>query len=307
MASSLINILLIGHSLIGTTMPLMLQDVVGARHAGDKVNFQIINGAPLVWNWDHSAEAQGVDARAVLPGGDVDVVVMTEAVPLLSHTTWSASGENAFKFYDLAVTANPDARVYLFETWHSLNSGTGVRIENNGNDDIPWRVRIDQDLPLWESIVDFVNDERAPGQPEMLIVPGGQAMALLHDEIADGTVPGTKRLNDVFGDDIHPNDIGAYFIAMVQYATIYGESPVGLPTSLRNEWGQVFFTAQPDLAERLQEIAWEAVRSYPRSGVASDGRRSERASPTALASRDPVVVEPAHFKNNGATMHGELQ
>lgn len=71
---------------------------------------RIDNGAPLVWNWDHSAKAQGADARALLPSGDIDVVVMTEAMPLFSHMTWSASGENTFKFYDLAVTANPDAR-----------------------------------------------------------------------------------------------------------------------------------------------------------------------------------------------------
>lgn len=286
MASSLINILLIGHSLIGTTMPLMLQDVAEARHPGSKVSFQVINGAPLVWNWDHSAEAQGVDARAVLPDGNFDVVVMTEGMPLINNTTWNASGENAFKFYDLAVTANPDARVYLYETWHSLNSGTGVPIEHDNNGDTPWRVRIDEELPRWEGIVDFVNDERAPGQPEMFIVPGGQAMGRLHDEIAKGTVPGLQRINDAFDDDIHPNHIGTYFVAMVQYATIYGESPVGLATSLQNEWGQVFFVIEPDLAVRLQEIAWEAVQSYPRSGIASDGRRSERISSTALAWSD---------------------
>lgn len=85
MASSLIDILLIGHSLIGTTMPVMLQDIVKAGHAGDKVNYQVINGAPLRWNWEHSVQAQGVDARAVLPAGDIDVVVMTEAIPLVNH------------------------------------------------------------------------------------------------------------------------------------------------------------------------------------------------------------------------------
>lgn len=298
MSFSLLNVLLIGHSLINTTMPVMIQDLVDHSHPGSKISYQVINGASLAANWEHSAKAQGVDSQTVLPAGDVDVVVMTEALPLLNHKTWSGSDEHALKFYELAVRSNPAARVYLFETWHSLNSGTGVPVEHDANDDVPWRARIDQDRAMWEGIVDFVNENRAPGQPEMLIVPGGQAMGLLHDEIEKGTVAGLERVNDVFGDDIHPNDIGTYFMALVQYATIYAETPVGLPTRLQNEWDQVIVNVEPELAKRFQEIAWEAVQSYPRSGVLGD-TRSERTSPTMLAARF-APADPFGRNANGA-------
>jgi hypothetical protein len=59
-------------------------------------------------------------------------------------------------------------------------------------------------------------------------------------------------------DDIHPTATGIYFSALVHFATLFGQSPVGLPAPS--------FLGQP-LAETLQCIAWETVVSYERSGV----------------------------------------
>ena len=102
-------VLFIGHSLVNHTLPWMLEFVVASQGGGRHVEEQIINGAPLAWSWDHSAEAEGgVDARAILPRGGVDVVVMTEAVPLVNHTTWSESNRYALAFYRLATDANPE-------------------------------------------------------------------------------------------------------------------------------------------------------------------------------------------------------
>ena len=44
------DVLFIGHSLVGTEIPEMLADAVRARGGTGKVTFQVINGAPLVWN-----------------------------------------------------------------------------------------------------------------------------------------------------------------------------------------------------------------------------------------------------------------
>ena len=54
------EVLFIGHSLIGTEIPRMLADVVQSRGGEGKETYQVINGAPLVWNWEHSAEAEGL-------------------------------------------------------------------------------------------------------------------------------------------------------------------------------------------------------------------------------------------------------
>lgn len=263
MIHRLLEILFVGHSLIGVTMPALLDEAIANRHQGVSVSAQIINGAPLRWNWEHSSEAQGVDARQVLPRGKTDVLVITEAVPLRGHATSGDSNENAYAFYDLAVSSNPDTRVYMFETWHSLKSGTGVDVEYDDDDQIPWRERLDTELSRWEGIVDYVNAKRSPDQPEMLVIPGGQAMARLSDAIAAKTVPGITDISQVYSDDIHLNFLGNYYIAMVHYAAIFQESPVGLRVS------QKFLNTgtSAGLETRLQELAWETVTTYPRSGV----------------------------------------
>lgn len=175
------DVLFIGHSLVGVEMPAMVKDLVAGQGGDGSVSFQVINGAPLVWNWRNSASAQGVDARAVLPQGDTEVVVMTEALPLANHVTWNGSAEHARNFYDLAVASNPGARVFLYETWHSLDSGTGVDVPYDNGDAVPWRHRIDRDLAAWQGIADAVNAGRPAGAAEMELIPAGQAMARLHD------------------------------------------------------------------------------------------------------------------------------
>lgn len=277
----ILEILLIGHSLVGTTMPPMLDTVIQARHGTGQVQAQVINGAPLRFNWDHPESAQGVDARAALAQGGHGTVVMTEAIPLVNHTTWNDTHGYATLWYDLAISANPQAQVFLYETWHDLRSGTGAEVEWDDNAHIPWRERLDLDLPQWQGIVDHVNDRRAPGDPAMRLLPAGQAMARLHDEIAAGTVPGLDGIEDVFHDTIHPNDIGSYFVVMVKYAAITGESPVGLPRITRNRYGGTFEAPAPELAERLQHIAWTVVQEFERSRRAEAPADARQATVTA--------------------------
>ncbi len=91
----------------------------------------------------------------------------------------------------------------------------------------------------------------------MLVIPAGQALARLHDEIEQGDVPGVTDIRAFFLDDIHVNDTGAYFVSLAHYATLYGRSPVGLPHQIPDG------DAVPaELARKLQEIAWEAVADY---------------------------------------------
>lgn len=61
------SVLFVGHSLVNTTMPGMVDQLLDSGAAPHStVYHQVINGAPLSWNWEHSAEAQGTDGRALL-------------------------------------------------------------------------------------------------------------------------------------------------------------------------------------------------------------------------------------------------
>ena len=111
------DVLFVGHSLVGQTMPRMLDALFPASML---VRAQVINGSPLIYNWGNGAGAEGVNARAVLPSGAFGTLVLTEAIPLATHLQWSNTHGIARAYAGLAWAANPSARVMIYETWHEI-------------------------------------------------------------------------------------------------------------------------------------------------------------------------------------------
>ncbi|MBX3272395.1 MAG: hypothetical protein KF729_19200 [Sandaracinaceae bacterium] len=270
------RVFLIGHSLINHHMPAMLHALAQAAGLDYDFQTQIINGAPLRWNWDHSASGEGRharpgDARAELPSGRFDVVVMTEGIPLDADTV--RAGGN---FYQLAVQSNPSTRTFLFETWHAHEWDELYAVYNMyepdpalhlpGRGAYEWRAVLDDMRPAWIARVDGINAAH-PGHVPMHVVPGGPAMGRLVDEIEAGRVPGLGSRRDLFSDEIHLNDLGNYFVALVHFSAIFRRSPEGLTPDLRDEWGGRY--ARPTEAQEaiFQRVAWEHVSRDPRAGV----------------------------------------
>lgn len=263
----LADILFIGHSLIGPTLPGMVERAAAAQGIRLQADMQIINGAPLRWNWESSHTAEGVDGVAMMPVKGYDHVVITEAIPLANHVEWSDTHGFARRFHDLAMQSNPQAQVWIYETWHSLDSGTGRPVPHDSLGDQPWRDRLDADWPSWSGIA------TAAG-PGARVIPAGQAMARMADEIARGTVPGLADIGDLFSDDIHLNDRGLYFVAMVMHAAITGQDPQGLPPRLVRMW-QTRATVTEPMALRMQQIAWDVVQDR----LASASAEASKAAP----------------------------
>lgn len=268
LVSLLAKILFVGHSLVGPTLPDLVE--AGLQHMGEPalVQAQVINGAPLAYLWDHSAEAEGVDGRAVLAAGGITDLVLTEAIPLAGQVQWNDSKGLVARWADAARAGNPEVRVWLYESWHSLASGSGAEVPDDPGAGVAWRQRLRDDLPLWQQIA----GDRAR------LIPAGQAMGHLADEIAAGRVPGLSDISEIFADDIHPNGKGLYFLAMVHLAAITGRSPEGLPARLMRTWPSRDAVITDDQAAAFQRIAWEAVSAY----------RAAEAAPAP----EPVV-EPA--------------
>jgi len=296
LAAAIGAILFVGHSLFGFVIPAMLEEALRRAGTPARVEAQITNGAPLSWNWEHSAEAQGVDARAALPTGDYGTVILTEAQPLHAQIRWNDTAGNARRFYDLAVGANPAAQVFLHETWPSLNSGTATPIEGDDRGAIPWRERLDLEHPEWQGIVAAVNAARAEGRPPMRLIPAGRAMALAHDAIARGEVPGVGTIADLFIDDIHTNDLGNYLVTMVIYAAVTGADPAGLPAKLVRTWSTRQRIVTPALARAFQGIAWQAVAAEAAAAAAAatggDGTLPAAATPASDSAAGPPATAP---------------
>jgi hypothetical protein len=120
--------------------------------------------------------------------------------------------------------------------------------------------------PTWETVhdqmvADFPNNN-------VHIIPAALGIENMRAAIAAGDVPGITALSDLFVDQIHLETIGRYFIACICYACLYKRSPVGLTNYAATEFS-VPYTGMPtaEQAAVFQQIAWDTVTSYSRSGV----------------------------------------
>ncbi len=273
----------IGHSLMNTTIPPWVQYVSESAGHENEYGYQIVPGAPLKFNWQNDGEQsfQDIGYSEAFGTGTYTDVVMTEALPLINHLTWSDPYGYAAKFDSLAKAGNPDVQTYMFESWHCINSGTSGGCEGDENNE-PWKERILSDLANWESIVDSAN-ENSVGKP-MVVIPGGQAMAALYDSLAAGVVPLRTTHDEFFADDIHPNGDGWYLITMLYYSVFYHTNPAGLPVTLLNQWGGVDHEIDPALAAKLQEIAWHTACNYAPLNIDCSGTPNQTSSNAAVDS-----------------------
>lgn len=284
------SVVMVGHSLFGPDNPQMLQQLLAKQPGATApvtVEAQIINGAPLSYNWQHAKSAEGINARQRLTA-PVDAVIVTEAIPLANHLKWSNSEEAVTQFYELARSANPDVQFYLQETWHSLNSGTGTEVPFDEGAATPWRQRLEQDLPRWQALVDDVN---AATGGTVRLLPAGQAMARLDDAITAGTLPGLQSISQVFSDDIHPNALGFYYLSLVQYAVLTGQDPRGLPHRLQDRWRQGYTAPSEALARQLQRLAWAAAGGSDTASAALPGEPAPLPMEPELAQLNSPVPE----------------
>ncbi|PCJ47235.1 MAG: hypothetical protein COA74_11875 [Gammaproteobacteria bacterium] len=266
-----LNVYHLGHSLVGRTMPSMLQQLAGSDH-----NFrsQLGWGTTLKAHWDPELEINGFEVEnahenyqnvfEAIKETKYDVFVLTEMVEIKSAIKYFNSAQYLQKFVEEIVKYNPDARVYLYETWHEVTDKGG------------WITRLDQDFnKYWlDKIVDraHINME---GNNTIYLIPVGQVMSAFFKEIERlGGVEGISSPEDIFSrnadgglDPIHVNDIGAYLVALVHYAVLYQTSPEGLPYQLKNEAGNNALAPSKQAAQLMQEITWRVVSENYRTGL----------------------------------------
>jgi hypothetical protein len=257
----------LGHSLVGRDMPAMLAQMVPGHDYASQLGW----GATMKGHWDgdvpgfkeENAHPRFEAADKALATGRFDALVVTEMVEIKDAIAYFDSAEYLARWAKLARGANPDIRIYLYETWHNLDDPAG------------WLDRIDTDLGLyWEgTILRQAMADDAVGTVH--VIPGGQVMAAMVREIDAGRVPGLTRREDLFaiGDDgkqdtIHLNDKGTYLIALTHYAVLYGKSPVGLPHRLLHADGTPADAPTPEAARIMQDVVWRVVTGYRPTGVA---------------------------------------
>ncbi len=263
----------LGHSLVGRDMPAMLEQLAhAAGYAGHSHSSQLGWGASLRQHWEPDEPVPGFDtenahpnhrpSREELAAGRIDALVLTEMVEIRDAIRYHDSARYLALWAQAARAANPDARVYLYETWHRLDDPQG------------WAARVAADLPRhWEG--DILRAALGhEGSGDIRIIPGGQALAAVIAAAETGQIDGLSGAEDFFArtpegtvDPIHLGDLGAYVIAATHFASLYHASPEGLPHRLLRADGSAA-TALPDpAAAAVQRVVWQVVSGYAGSGV----------------------------------------
>lgn len=275
-AGRALSVFHLGHSLVGRDMPAMLSQLAaGAGLADHRHHSQLGWGASLDQHRrgevpgfaEENAHPAHRPAAAALSSGDYDAVVLTEMVELKDAIRWHDSPAALAYWAAAAARGNPEARIYLYETWHRLDDPAG------------WLDRLDADLPaLWQGRL-LAGAMAAPGAPVIRLIPAGQVMAALVRAAEAGQVPGLSSREALFArapdgslDPIHLNDLGAYVVALTHFAVLYGQSPEGLPHALMRADGTPADAPSPETAAAMQRLVWDTVRRYPATGLAPPAR-----------------------------------
>ena len=257
-----------GHSLTDPIPDPLRAMIVAAGNRAAVVDRSTIPGSPMDWRWNNAPGHGSPNARTAME--NYDLLVLTERVPLSNTLPWHNSPEQALMWYELAATegnAGQGAETVLYASWVGIDSGPDA--ENPHNDPeahIPFRERLDLEMARWEQIQAHVNENRGAGSPPMRMIPGPLLMAEIYDAIEAGTVPDLSDISDLFSDDIHINDLGAYYIALAHYAVIFERDPRGLP----NRLGMPSSPSRA-LADWMQETVWRIVSEYEGAGINAGG------------------------------------
>ncbi len=245
-------------------MPAMLAQLADEDHSYES---QLGWGTPIKAHWDPNEKINGFeqendhpryrDAHEAVSSGEYDTLIITEMVEIRDAIKYFDSGDYLRRWAQVGWENNPKMRVYLYETWHDLNDKEG------------WLDRLELDLErYWEKEI----LRRALAYEDMpypiYVIPAGQVMKRFSQEVnARGGIGPITSPDDLFSDQIHFNDYGAYLVALTHYAVLYQRSPVGLQHGLLRADGNSADDPGSEAAHIMQEIVWDVVTRYPPTGV----------------------------------------
>lgn len=236
----------------------------------DNLGKATIPGSPMFWRWDNEEDLEPSARHDI---HDWELQIITEGVPIPNDGGNPPQITPAKEYFSR----------YVNNAWENGNNGQGTPTllwttwTNIDDSNGPWRETLDDYESLWEEMMDYANDNLPAGATPVYLIPGHRMMMRIYDDIQLGIVPDVNSIDDIFSDNIHMNDWGGYAVAMIHYACIYNRNPVGLPNILFDSNNLPNHNPpSEELAAYLQEMIWDVVTSYDRTGI-SDGTSSINA------------------------------
>lgn len=265
-----------------------------AESGGHKLDFHrfTIPGAPTDWLWAHPGSGFG-DSRyteAFFAFAPFDHLFTQ---PFSGHGRSVVNeAEHSGKFFTECRKSSPKVQLWLYQQWpeqkfgESWSKGTiplgGTKsmwdkmtlLPDESIADGGWNgiiIRKKEAPRTWQQAVtnhsryfEILRDEmqRQFQGNTIRIVPAGPALATLKNQMEAGKISGLGEFfGEIFADGVHLTPKGRYLVALVHYACIFKESPVGKISPLNSGLTE-------SQAKAFQEIAWETVKAHPWAGVA---------------------------------------
>lgn len=251
-----------GHS-FHMFVPALLEKIAKAAEIEGHVQIarQGIGGSYVHQHWDRPDDENVV--KQALKTGRVDVLTLS---PIY------LPDDGIENFARLGLETNPDIRITLQEFWlpfdvyaKDYKRRRPEPADRNSRTSAEMR---EMHAPYFASIDEHVRKlNRKSGKQVLYVVPAGQAAILLRERILAGEAPGLDEQNDLFRDAIgHPTPPLQALTAYCHFAVIYRRSPEGLPVPAILQTEDYREHAEA-LNRLLQQLAWQAVRRHPLSGV----------------------------------------
>lgn len=263
------RILFVGNSFTFTaSMPTVFRSLaVAGGYAPGEVVTRAIGGQTLQGHRGDSA-AEGAPAR-VREGWDVVILQEYSTRPTDSVGPADRFKIDATWFYDLAVEANPEVRVILYETFarrfnHAIYPGTF-----DDPEDMQAQLRFHY-RDCAENYIPAMSEAAFAPPVEFAAVGDAWESVLMEGE--------PPRLHG--SDDYHPSAAGAYLTALVFFGTIYDRSTVGLPAIGVDEATALELQETADRFTRATRLA-PALECVPELPVGDEVRVD--FGPTAVA------------------------
>lgn len=262
-----------GHSL--TDDPLADDIVTTATSLGLEASYneQIVLGSPIRvrtrgaaggqtgWDGYSTGKNRGggsglnVIAELATPAtieGPYDTLIITERHDLVNTLIWEDTVKFVRHFHDRLVDGNPRGITYVYHSWLSVQD----------RDDPSGFIAYERAIyPAWECVAERVHVSLAAegSSSEIVPLPAGIALTDLVELAVAGDVEGLSEsttsatIDRIFADAVHLTPLGAYYVSLVTFATVYRRSPIGAspPAGI-----------DPGLAARLQAIAWDSVSRH---------------------------------------------
>lgn len=271
-----------GHSLIDNPLPDYVASIAQSLNTPLSWNQQNIPGSPIRFRTrgsDMNASSfpgystgknrtgSGMNVISELrqpqtiAGQRYDTLVLTERHDIVPTLMWENTVAYTRHFHDRLIEGNPQAKTYLYHSW------LGVP---NKSSPANWVSYERAAAPAWQCVATRVNQslQQAGRGDRVVYMPAGLALASLVEQATQGSgVPGVtggsvrETVDRIFSDDVHLTPLGIYYMALVNYASVYRRSPAGA-------WAPSSLSATQ--AQSLQAVAWQAVSGHFNNFTAPD-------------------------------------